>query len=390
MAQEKLIPVILSAVPIGLGHLRAAWPLEQKTKGKIIVASRLGTDSEQTLWKHLKMPYDFLSWFTHKPFLSGFALRLLDKAQGIPPLDSKKNLIHSTPQVKTLFMMIKMGLARKIVAMAKKHPDMPFVTTFYATALAADYAGLEKIICIVCDTQVNRAWVSLLPLMSRINYCVPVIQTKKRLMAYGVPEKHIHITGFPLPEENVKFAREDLEKRIKKFKENKGINIMFSVSGAGTQLDLALKTYYKLEEKIKAGQVNLTISCGMRQIVRDYFRKKLGDKPVFLFFGKNSQEYFPGFNKLLRTTDLLITKPSELCFYSALGIPLLLTPAIGPHEQYNQKWLESLDASIPCDQALDDFDRLLSNGTFARIARNGFDKVSKDGTENIYKLINSV
>ena len=35
---------------------------------------------------------------------------------------------------------------------------------------------------------------------------------------------------------------------------------------------------------------------------------------------------------------MLWTKPSEMTFYAALGIPLILAPPLGAHERYNRRW----------------------------------------------------
>ncbi len=42
---------------------------------------------------------------------------------------------------------------------------------------------------------------------------------------------------------------------------------------------------------------------------------------------------------MLRTTDILWTKPSELSFYTALGLPIIMTPPLGSQEEFNRKWL---------------------------------------------------
>ena len=48
--------------------------------------------------------------------------------------------------------------------------------------------------------------------------------------------------------------------------------------------------------------------------------------------------YFQRFRALLAETDVLWTKPSELTFFGALGLPLLLAPPVGIHESYNLRW----------------------------------------------------
>ena len=54
--------------------------------------------------------------------------------------------------------------------------------------------------------------------------------------------------------------------------------------------------------------------------------------------GRTSTSYFPRFNALLAETDILWTKPSEMTFFAALGLPLVLRGRSGVHERYNRRW----------------------------------------------------
>ena len=127
---------------------------------------------------------------------------------------------------------------------------------------------------------------------------------------------------------------------------------------------------------------------------------------LFMFYGKISMvdfiyghsltylDEFIGrnmiFNNCLHTTDVLWTKPSELSFYCALGIPIIMTPAIGPQEKCNQRWLIDIGAGIKqrnpeyTDQWLYD---LLKNGRLAEAAWNGFLKARKYGSFNILEFL---
>ena len=53
------------------------------------------------------------------------------------------------------------------------------------------------------------------------------------------------------------------------------------------------------------------------------------------------------FNALMRETDVLWTKPSELCFYAGLGIPIVMSPPLGAHEEHNQTALMRAGAGYP-------------------------------------------
>jgi UDP-N-acetylglucosamine:LPS N-acetylglucosamine transferase len=111
---------------------------------------------------------------------------------------------------------------------------------------------------------------------------------------------------------------------------------------------------------------------------------------VSIIWGESNEAYFDHFNRALHTTDILWTKPSELSFYCALGIPIIMTPAIGPQEKCNQRWLREIGAGIKqqnpeyTNQWLKD---LLNKGRLAEAAWNGFLKGRKFGTYNIIDFL---
>ena len=87
---------------------------------------------------------------------------------------------------------------------------------------------------------------------------------------------------------------------------------------------------------------------------------------------------------------MLWTKPSELSFYCGLGLPVILTPVIGPQEWFNKKWLSEIGAGFKqyspeyAHQWLID---LLNKGRLAEMAWDGFLKARKCGTFKIQQLL---
>ena len=75
-----------------------------------------------------------------------------------------------------------------------------------------EYPG--KIFCVICDTDIARAWAPLEPKKSKIKYFAPTERVVERLKLYGVKPENIFLTGYPLPLENVKKAENDSEKVI--------------------------------------------------------------------------------------------------------------------------------------------------------------------------------
>ncbi|PIV64865.1 MAG: hypothetical protein COS09_02615, partial [Candidatus Nealsonbacteria bacterium CG01_land_8_20_14_3_00_12] len=96
------------------------------------------------------------------------------------------------------------------------------------------------------------------------------------------------------------------------------------------------------------------------------------------------------FNQKLRKTDILWTKPSELSFYAALGLPIIIAPPIGSQEEFNKRWLlksgfGALEENPSyTDQWLFDW---LNRGYLAEAAMEGFIEGEKLGTINIQKII---
>lgn len=88
---------------------------------------------------------------------------------------------------------------------------------------------------------------------------------------------------------------------------------------------------------------------------------------------------------------MLWTKPSELVFYCGLGLPVLMAPHIGTHEELNRQWLLGIHAGVEpagpaecCHEWLFD---MRDSGRFAEAAMDGFLKARKLGTYKIEKLI---
>ncbi len=111
---------------------------------------------------------------------------------------------------------------------------------------------------------------------------------------------------------------------------------------------------------------------------------------IKIIYAETLHEYFESFNKALHETDILWTKPSELSFYCALGIPIVMSPIIGSQEKFNKKWLHEIQAAMKqekpeyTDQWLYD---LLNRGTLAESAWDGFLKARKLGTFKIHQVL---
>jgi hypothetical protein len=141
--------------------------------------------------------------------------------------------------------------------------------------------------------------------------------------------------------------------------------------------------------------VRLNLAAGTKKPVQRFFQDvkaeiaNSGDG-IRVISADTIEEYFTKFNAVLRTTDIFWTKPSELSFYAALGMPIITTPALGSQETFNRKWLLDIQAGIRQenpDYAHQWLMDLLNKGRLAEAAWSGFLKARKLGTYKIIEVL---
>lgn len=414
---------------MGYGHLRAAYALAHLSTDPVIFMENdpATPDSERSLWKRFRLSYEWVSRVQSFPLIGSWLFGMMNKLLDIPHLYPLKDMSSPTFQVNILHRYIKQGLCAGVMEKIKD-PERPAITTFYAPALSAAHHGRDNIYCVITDSDFNRAWVPGDPAHGSIQYLVPTGRAYKRCVTYGVPRENIHLTGFPLPPEllggrDMKVLHQDLGARISRLdttgrftescrpamervlgKENvkkpalgkQPITITFAVGGAGAQKEIGNQIMKGLEQEIRDGRVILNLISGIRPEVNNYFSRKARNrnlKPpqVNIQYSFNRKEYISEFNRIMKTTDILWTKPSEMSFFAGLGIPIIMAPPIGAQEEKNRRWLLEVQAAIdqedPASTSQWLFD-MLDHGFFAGAAWMGFNRVKHDGTFAIEDLIN--
>ncbi len=417
---------------MGLGHQRAAYPLSDIADEGVLTigASSVTSEKEKKLWDRLLGTYEFASRLRKVPLIGKPIFRIIDKLQEIKPYYPKRDLSKPDYPGKMMNNLAAKGLGKDLLDKCKQKPANPFISTFYTPGYSAvhqKYPGKKYII--LTDADVARAWVpDLDPKKTQLNFLTPSDWVSRRMEAYGVPASQIFQTGFPMPKEiigkNLEILKADLGRRLHQldpqgvFLEKHGkeveqylgksniakpskpdpLSITFCVGGAGAQKEIGIAGVKSLIPLIKAGKVTFTLVAGVRKEVRDYFYdslKKLKilsllDNQIKILYSPDKREYFRMFNEQMKTTGVLWTKPSELTFYTGLGIPLCIAPPIGAQERFNQGWLIENHAGFDqqqeeyIDQWLID---LRDKGHLAEVAWSAFMNIPKMGTYNIEELI---
>lgn len=413
------------AADMGYGHQRTAYPLKDIAfSGGIINANHYDNipKSDKNFWQRSRSSYEFVSRLRRIPIIGLAIFLFFDSFQRILGYYPKRNLSKPSAASRIIFRFIKRGWGKDLVEKMSKNAS-PLITTFFTPAFMAEQFNYPNdIYCVICDADIARVWVSLSPEKSKIRYLVPNTWTRDRLKLYGVKRENIILTGYPLPKENIggeemKIIKKDIGYRILNLDPagryrrlyapllknyigelprmpNHPLTLMFSIGGAGAQKEIAFGILDNLKEKIRKKELRMIISIGIKEELREYFRKRLRglelDGWAHILSGKNMKEYFDKFNEALRTTDILMTKPSELSFYAGLGIPIVIEPSIGSQEDFNRRWLTHVGAAVLQENPKHTnewlFD-LLNSGDFAEMAMQGFIEIEKMGTYNIEKII---
>lgn len=422
---EELKAWVISAT-MGYGHHRAVYPLKDIAEEKIITVGTgdAASKNEEKLWKRVLGAYEFMSRAKGIPIIGKPIFNLLDALLHIPSYYPMRDLSNATFQVDLLESSIKKGLCSAMLEKVKTK-NLPIVTSFYASAIAADMKGFNNVYCIICDADLNRVWVARQPWESKIHYFAPCGKAAQRLKAYGVPDERIFITGFPLPtvligDENMTTLKKNLgrrlvnldpknvfrgrhEKNVQHFigEENyhgrvkSKITISYAVGGAGALKEIGGEIALSLKSKLLTDEVKLILIAGTKKNVYQYFqsiKEKItdDDSKIEIIYSDSVEEYFEKFNNAMHETDILWTKPSELSFYSALGLPIIMTPTIGSQEKFNRLWLFEIQAGIKQmnpEYTIQWLYDLLNNGILAEMAWSGFLKARKLGTFKIKEVL---
>lgn len=424
------------AVSMGYGHERAAYALKAIAhEKKIIIANDYkGIPAKDTqMWDFSRRWYERISRFKRVPVAGPIVFGAMNKFQTLPDFYPRRDLSKPTIQLRQMYRQIrKQHMCRHLIETLSQDPR-PLICTFMTAAFAAEeFAYPEDIYTVVCDSDMSRAWVPLEPKKSRIKFFAPTGRVVERLKLYGVLEKNILFTGFPLPPENIggvesEIVSADLTRRMCNLdpqgvfathskaaieatlgaafcaglgkKKSSPVHLSFAVGGAGAQREIAIAAIKSLARDISRGRLTFSLVAGTRQEIESYFRNEikaarlsslLADGRIEILYSPKREEYFKGFAKLMRKTDILWTKPSELSFFTGLGIPILMSETVGSQEDFNRNWLyqvgggtDALDPAYANEWLWD----WINGGALARMAWNGYTNAPTHGTYRINDII---
>lgn len=419
------------SIDMGYGHQRTAYALKPLAiKNKIINANNYKKmpESDKMFWDKSQGFYEFVSRFKKVPVLGDILFSMFDATQAVAEFYTDKNLTGANFTQKGIYSLLDQGWGKDLIkslADTCKGKEAPLVSTFFTPAFMAEHFNYRgNIFCVVCDTDISRSWAPIESKNTRIKYFAPTERAYDRLKMYGVPEKNIYLTGYPLPMENIgnekmEILRNDLKTRIlnldpnkiyqRKYgvvieknlgslptKSNRPLTIVFAVGGAGAQKEYGIEIAKAFSEEIREKKIKIVLVAGTRKEIKWYFEKELlanglGDlKGIEIVYEETFEEYYNSFNAVLRRADILWTKPSELSFYAALALPIIIAPTIGSHENINKQWI--LESGFGIEQKNIKYVKTwlmdeINEGRLAKIAMQGFVEGNQLGVLKIKEII---
>ena len=257
--------------------------------------------------------------------------------------------------------------------------DIPLIGTHVWPAQAAIHAGMKHVVNAIPDN-----WPMALHLAEGATH---TIQTHQSYMGYRIlngfdkknvlkpmPAGDLVYTGHYIDHELVVNIEKDCDARMARKKNGEPMRFLLTIGGAGAQRELFAAVIRHLLPAVKAKKAALYINVGdykavWEELVKEInglealsvthfndwadtnaFAEKAIDgavEGVHAFWHADIFEAVYCTNLLMRSCDVLLTKPSELAFYP---VPKLFLKRIGGHEKWGAiHSAEMGDGTLECE-----------------------------------------
>lgn len=316
--------------------------------------------------------------------------------------------------------------AEAMATLLKNLPkDVPFIATHAWPAQAAVHAGFKNVINAIPDN-----WPMALHLAEGAKHTV---QTQSSFLGYKalrgmdktrslkpMPQGSLYYTGHYVDHELVYNIKSDTALRLDRVKGGKAKRYLLTVGGAGAQREIFRGVINTLLPEIESGKAVLFLNVGDHEGVLEGLQKEIPSLSkaklfkddyqkaatfarealegelnggIYAFVNKDIFAAVYITNLLMRASDVLVTKPSELSFYP---VPKLFIHRVGGHEAYGAiRSSEMGDGTYECETPRETADmiKLMQRdeevlSTFNSAILKNAEEGLYDGAYNVVKLIN--
>lgn len=255
--------------------------------------------------------------------------------------------------------------------------DIPYVATHVWPSQAAVHAGMTHVVNAIPDN-----WPMALHLSEG---AIHTVQTPSSWFGYKtlngmagdsiltpMPSESVKYTGHYIDHELVWNLTFDTEKRLARVQSGSPLRVLLTVGGAGAQRDFVASILRFLVPLVREGKAVVFVNVGDHQSVLDGLYDDIPElreahihcddwektkafaedaltgtvNGMHVFYNSGIFAAVYASNLLMRASDILITKPSELAFYP---IPKLHIKRVGGHEAWGAiRSAEVGDGTIEC------------------------------------------
>jgi len=345
--------IIIGNIRMGYGHYRIAMSVASTAQAMGLVPywfDLLGFDSPGArLIKDLDYWYSFGSKLSQKSDL--FNRFVWDPLFGKAYKRAEKN--YDFVELSRLFTDVYQDLP----------PDIPFLATHPWLAHAAVHARRANIINMIpdnCPLGFHLAEGSLHTVQGPSMYLGFLTMrgmASRHHAPHGVPFREMRQVGHYVDHELVVNIESDCNARIDRIDHKLPRRVLISIGGAGAQQDLLATVVTRLMPLVRDGRIVLFLNFGDHRKAFDLFAARIPGftelaaihtqwdestdfiqstltgpvKGLHAFLHDDVFAAVYTTNLLMRASDFLISKPSELAFYP---LPKLMLPRVGGHEAW--------------------------------------------------------
>ena len=241
--------------------------------------------------------------------------------------------------------------------------DIPVIATHVWPAQAAIHADMKYVVNAIPDNwpmALHFAQGSLHTVQTYFAYQGYRICNgmKGKEVLNPMPESDLVYTGHYIDHELVSNIETDCQKRKERKNKGKPMRFLLTIGGAGAQKEIFASIIRYLLPAIKENRAALYVNVGdyknvweqliteipgLKEVAKEHFdnwdeTRKFAEEAidgdvigVHGFYHTNIFEAVYCTNLLMRSCDVLVTKPSELAFYP---VPKLFIKRVGGHEQW--------------------------------------------------------
>ena len=346
--------LVLGTIRMGFGHCRMAIALASAAKSMgytpywLDLMSFPGSAASKTI-KHLEDLYNLGSRISQRS-------KFFDKHIW--------DYVTSIAAQRVSISLEDEALSKLFVPLYRDIPkDMPFFSTHPWTGHAAVAARMTDVVTIIPDNYPIAFHV--------VEGSTHVVQSPSAYMGYRtlhsmgtglyldhtMPAEDIRMVGHYIDHEIVSGIEGDCESRLRRIRNGETRRFLLTMGGAGAQVLRFADIARTCKDAIEAGKVSLLINMGdhkgrwadleamfradgitwtmhsdwneTRAFVAEAAVEKISGVHVFLHDEFYCAVYAT--NLLMRVSDVMITKPSELSFYP---VPKLFIQRVGRHEAW--------------------------------------------------------